>query len=680
MDALTGTECKINPNKSQCPLQNQSIARPFNGMESDNVEFSTEAFQPEDGQISVDALCVEKQSQQSSLSSRNAGQPRSPNEILVDELQDDVAITNVDTYLKIVHSEAGVDQPHQQRRGSWLKKFYKGKAIQSATPPCANASAVDVETGQDACIYAVECTVVSRSMEKEHSGIQGGDESTGHPFFRHSDLRMIPEQTPDKQSRIATVDNYDAYHPVSTTQSPKSRMWFTSKMQGQSAVQAFSSSKKSVVSQAKQSLQSARLGMEDGFDEASKCFNAGRSMIQSIGKLILSASLKIALAFAILALVILATALCSLCWRIHEYKYVDRNGHNTVFIHLGLSQLQRVQKLERNSHVGTVYIYDTPQTYSKLAQSATCTPSDKNIGASIFNQDEANDMFSKAALRRLATQHDQDGNVSDVSHDDLEVSQISADANHSPRDPRALDFEGRASDTSGGSYNATDSLGEALQSYRLTIGRDPAAAGGISGSLLESRKHLLGHTVNEVNCKDLLAFEKGGDTYIQLAVFLLLFLSLGIVLLILTLVFMEHKHPRCGCSGSNYTHGLALVCITMSCVLEGCSLGVWGAYTDVAACVSAQGGAVVCPLGAASLLSIVALVFQVAAITFYVLFLFKKRSDVLAAEKRSHDNHTEKIVSRKSTNSEIIAMEMHDEEQHISIDSSKNFHHGTQPS
>lgn len=169
--------------------------------------------------------------------------------------------------------------------------------------------------------------------------------------------------------------------------------------------------------------------------------------------------------------------------------------------------------------------------------------------------------------------------------------------------------------------------------YSVTVGRNPGAPGALDESYKEMRQLLLGSTVFDVQCQDLQKFNDAGGLFMRMAISYFVFAGVGMILAIISLALASSVEPCCVCIEKMPINLMGNTAWLIALILQICALAVWGGETDVAACVTSEGGAAVCDLGAAAALSITSIVFTLIATGSYCVFFTHKFIHDLREEK-----------------------------------------------
>lgn len=307
-----------------------------------------------------------------------------------------------------------------------------------------------------------------------------------------------------------------------------------------------------------------------------------------------------------LAIILLLIAASLRCWRYQELTYNDGNGINTSRVELGLVKLQRIQSLERTDDSGDVYIYDEPLSYTDAMSSAYCVPVQPpeeeplEVPPSATPTDSLpTGMGSEAA-----------GEIASASPIGFSSRYLLASLPSVRAGPLAVP-----------------------PTYSITVGRNPGAPGGLEDRYKEMRQILLGATVYDVHCQDLGKFKDSGSLFIRMAIAYLVFAAVGMLAAILSLALASRMEPWCMYMKRMPINLLGTTAWVVALVLQLSGLAVWGVGTDVAACVTSEGGAAVCNLGAAAALTIASMVFTLVAATSYCVFFVHKFIRDLGLEK-----------------------------------------------
>lgn len=310
----------------------------------------------------------------------------------------------------------------------------------------------------------------------------------------------------------------------------------------------------------------------------------------------LELSLVISVILGIVAILFFAMALPSRMWRYQSFEYEDSNGKNVSTVNLGLRKMQRIQTLERVDKAGEVIIYDLPMKYDDVINSPYCTSFDMSPATEV--EKEAKPALADTSKRDLQEADDETAEATPIASSNVANTESDERQEEEALAPKDLPI---------------------FHPFSLTIGRDPALPGGASEDLLSSRLSLLGPTVYDVNCRDLPALRDAGHTLLKIGFAYLAFSVLGVLSGILVLAYTSRRKV-----GGIRMHALAwfgagswLVAV----LLHLAGLAFWGSTTDVAACVTSEGGAQVCPLGNAAGAALVTLSFSILAAIAHFMYL-----------------------------------------------------------
>lgn len=170
--------------------------------------------------------------------------------------------------------------------------------------------------------------------------------------------------------------------------------------------------------------------------------------------------------------------------------------------------------------------------------------------------------------------------------------------------------------------------------FSVSFGRNPGTPGSLDPRFVEMREMLLGNTLFDIHCRDLTKFKNSGAVFIRLATAYVVFAGIGLLAAIVSIGLSPLKQRWAMRLKEMPLNLLGTVSWLVALVLQLCAIATWGLGTDVAACVTQEGGAGVCRLGPATVVAIGSLVFTlVAAITYTVYFAHKFIKD-LGIEKK----------------------------------------------
>ncbi|KAL8435143.1 hypothetical protein Efla_006364 [Eimeria flavescens] len=363
-----------------------------------------------------------------------------------------------------------------------------------------------------------------------------------------------------------------------------------------------------------QRLRRAGSSMKDGFKSASaRVAHAGEQMGRAWNKTLDSAMIVCVICGA-LAILLIAIALSMHSWRYQSLLYADDNGVNISRVDLGLRKLQRIQSLERNEDAGLILMYDRPFAYEQVMRSAYCVRGEEP---------------AEAAPASGGPPPADSGEAPSAAAPPTRLLQITA---KSPKRKGPL-------------ANPPP--------YSVTVGRNPEAPGSLQPQYVEMREVLLGSTVFDVHCKDLVRFKDSGALFLRMMIAYFVAAGLGMLGAICALLLAPMTGPWCTYMKRMPINLLGTLAWIVALVVELSALAAWGVGTDVAACVTFEGGASVCRLGSGVGLTVASLVLTLVATLSYCVFFTHTFIKDLGLEKEK-EQKLRQLSERRKHSSELI--------------------------
>lgn len=539
-------------------------------------------------------------------------------------------------------------------------------------------------------------------------------------LYLHQDQEAEnPINTDQMQPELAHIE--DAYEDLAGPPLPYSR---TQPEQAQPIQPSHPPPRVSetITGAARETLRRATSSMKEGVRHATvHVVHAGEKVGQAWNKTLDSAMWVCAICGAV-ALILLAVGAPLRTWRYQQIEYEDDNGYNISRVELGLQTLQRIQGLRRIDGAGLVTMYDPPLLYQDAITSAYCvhdvgpsaessegsylpdrpgalTTSTTTTGITMEGSESPGGAAEGAETGDIeaAEERPQGGDSSEGAPQGAEPSYGTPEEPGSPS--RTLQGEGASERREPGTeasegITRTPITGEEaefmprlLQSsgddtpqwqgpladpppYNVTFGRNPASPGGLSEKYVEMREQLLGPTIFDLHCKDLKEFKSSGALFCRMAIAYGVFAGVGMIAAIGSLALAPLKYRWSQHIKEMPMNLVGTVAWLVALVVQLSAIAAWGVGTDVAACVTQEGGAAVCPLGIAMALVIASLVFTlIATLSYSVFFTHKFIRDLGLERDKQKEQEQHDAAERRLPSVELAPADDRDHPEHFSLSS-----------
>ncbi|OEH76142.1 uncharacterized protein LOC34620774 [Cyclospora cayetanensis] len=393
---------------------------------------------------------------------------------------------------------------------------------------------------------------------------------------------------------------------------------------------------------ARSTLKRATTSMKEGVKHASaQVVIAGEKVGQAWNRT-LDSAMWVCIVCGSLSIILIAVALSLRTWRYQELMYQDSNGHNITRVELGLAYLQRIQTLERAGDTGVVVMFDPPLSYDDAISSAYCLPEEE---LSVPGEEEEHPSETADTAPSLT-------GSSAVSEATTEPAPNAGEAlGASAEGGRTLLDEGFLPRQLQDSSEDTSSREGPLANpppFSVTLGRHPGVPGSLSGRYVEMREALLGSTLFDLHCKDLPHFLKSGSLFLRMMTGYIVFASLGMIAAIASMLLVPFNNSCVLKLKQLPLNLVGTVSWMVALIVQLSALTAWGVGTDVAACVTQEGGAAVCRLGSATVLAIVSLVLTLVATLCFCIFFTHTLIRNLGREKEKELHLREESERRQS--------------------------------
>lgn len=380
-------------------------------------------------------------------------------------------------------------------------------------------------------------------------------------------------------------------------------------------------------------LRRATTSMRDGVKHASVHVAYAGEQVGKAWNKTLDSAMGVCVVCGGLAIILLAIAASLRSWRYQHLTYSDTNGFNTSRVEMGLDKLQRIQTLNRANDAGDVYMYDEPISYRDAMTSAYCIP-----------QEDPPTEPTPEAPGTPETPGPQEPYPPEPPAPEAEPTQPSSSDGDLPPSfmGRILKEKPKAVVVQRAGPLASP------PPYSVTFGRNPGAPGGLEDRFVEMREILLGATVFDIQCGDLHKFKSSGALFIRMSIAYVVFAGVGMICAIFAIIVAPMTQPWCIYMQKMPINLLGTIAWVVALVLQLIAIAAWGVGTDVAACVTQEGGASVCNLGVATALTIGSLVLTLVATLCYSIFFTHKFIRDLGLEKEREQRLREASERRQS--------------------------------
>lgn len=400
-----------------------------------------------------------------------------------------------------------------------------------------------------------------------------------------------------------------------------------------------------VAAKGRHTLRRATTSVKEGVKCATVRVAHAGEQVGRVWSKTLDSAMTVCVLCGALAIVLLAIAVSLRAWRFQHLEFSDDNGENLTRVDLGLETMQRIQRLTRTQKAGYVYIYDPPLLYQDALTSAYCAdgPVEQPLEAR-----EGGRGAPPVALQSLssvppAAPEPENAVAREAAPRALSVGFM----------PRWLQPAPAATAANAEAAQRRGPL-ENPPPFSVTVGRDPAVPGGLSPNYSEMRAVLLGPTIFDLNCKDLESYKTNGLVFVRLAVAYFVFAGLGMVGALFSILGAPSSAAASCRMKQMPVNVLGTLGWLVALVLQLAGLASWGIGTDVAACVTSEGGASVCRLGPAMSLAIGSLVLTlVSTLCFAAVFTHthirllwgeKQQEPALRQQEQQHRNTSKQDI------------------------------------
>lgn len=388
------------------------------------------------------------------------------------------------------------------------------------------------------------------------------------------------------------------------------------------------------LSAATHTLRKATTSMKEGLKRTSvRVAHAGERMGKAWNRTLDSAMLVCVLCGTI-AIILIAVAISLRAWRYQLLTYTDENGVNISRVNLGLLRLQRIQTLDRFTEAGTVKIFDPSFYYEDVITSAYCIRDD--LPPESGSQEEFFPITSSA--RASGAPSEPEGEVAAAGTAAAPKRDAGAGSPAKPQEKAETGAPARQERRIWpGDAPVPGFMTRMLQpvadrppqregplvdppAYSLTVGRDPSAPGTLDNRYVEMRQVLLGATVFDLQCSELRKFMNSGKLFVRMTIAYFVAAGIGMLCALIAILSVTETSACCSRLQQMPINLVGTIAWVVALLLQLSAIAAWGLGTDVAACVTTEGGTAVCTIGVATALSIASLVMTLLATLGYSVF------------------------------------------------------------